>query len=499
MSAAVALAVAGCTGTGGDEESTSVPPSATKAPKASLKKFYDQTLSWSTCENGAQCAQLEVPIDYDKPSDGTIKIAVLKQGATGDKRGSLVVNPGGPGASGVDYASAADYIVSKEVRAKYDVVGFDPRGVQRSSPITCYNDKQMDAHLAGEPTPDDAGEEATFMKDAKAFGAACKDKAPKLLGHVSTVEAAKDMDVLRAALGSAKLDYLGKSYGTFLGSTYADLFPKTVGRFVLDGVVPPDLTTSQVNKGQADGFERATKAYVKDCVGNDDCPLGSSEKQGMKRIRDFLKDVDAKPLPVTNDDRVKKLTEGWASQGIAAAMYDQGQWGQLTKAFTEAFDGSGNGLMSLANSYAERDSSGSYKSNLLQAISAVNCLDREGSPDVASYRKDEASFSKTAPTWGPMLAWGSASCANWPVEATGKPQKITAKGADPILVIGTTRDPATPYEWSVRLNKDLASSRLISWDGDGHTAYLRSNKCVDGTVDDYLLEGKVPAKNDTKC
>jgi pimeloyl-ACP methyl ester carboxylesterase len=498
-SAAAALALAGCSGTGGDEESTSVAPSATKAPTASLTKFYEQKLKWGSCENGAQCAQLEVPIDYAKPQSGSIKIAVLKRAATGDKRGSLVVNPGGPGASGVDYANAADFIVSQDVRKAYDVVGFDPRGVQRSAPITCYDDKQMDAYLGGEPTPDDRAEETAFMKGGKDFGAACQGKAPKLLGHVSTVEAAKDMDVLRAALGSSKLDYLGKSYGTFLGSTYADLFPQKVGRFVLDGVVPPDLSTSEVNKGQAEGFERATKAYVKDCVDGGDCPLGSSEGPAMKRIRTFLKDVDAKPLPVSNDTRVKKLTEGWASMGIAAAMYDQGRWGELTKAFKQAFDGNGNGLMTLANSYAERDSSGSYQGNLLQAISAVNCLDRQGSPDISSYRKDQASFSKVAPTWGPMLAWGGATCGSWPVKATGQPEKITAKGSDPILVIGTTRDPATPYEWSVRLNNTLADSRLISWDGDGHTAYMRSNKCVDGATDAYLLEGKVPSAKDTKC
>ncbi|WP_018157175.1 alpha/beta hydrolase [Demetria terragena] len=496
--AATALVLSGCNGSG-DEADQSVDPKATKAPSKSLAKFYDQKLSWTDCEEGAQCAQLEVPIDYSQPSGGTLKVAVLKRKATGQRRGSLVVNPGGPGGSGVDYAAAADFIVSRDVRKAYDVVGFDPRGVQRSAPIVCYDAPKMDGQLGGDPTPDDSTEQNAMMKSGRDFGSACKKKAPELIGHVSTVEAAKDMDVLRAALGSSKLDYLGKSYGTFLGATYADLFPKKVGRFVLDGVVPPDITNSQVNQGQADGFERATKAYVKDCVDSGDCPLGGSEKEGMKRIRDFLKEVDAKPIPVTNDERVKKLTEGWASSGIAAAMYDQGMWGSLTKAFKSAFAGNGNDLMALANSYSERDSEGNYSSNIMQVISAVNCLDRQGSPDVADYRKDQANFTKTAPTWGPLLAWGGAVCGEWPVKATGKPKKITAQGSSPILVIGTTRDPATPYEWSVRLNNMLDNSRLISWDGDGHTAYMRSNKCVDGATDKYLLEGKVPDKKDTKC
>lgn len=500
VATAAALALAGCTDSGSSEGSpTSVPASATKAPAPSLAKFYEQKLSWRGCEDGAQCAQLEVPIDYAKPDAGTIKIAVLKRAATGKRQGSLVVNPGGPGGSGVDYANAADFIVSRDVRKAYDVVGFDPRGVQRSAPITCYSDTQLDAYLAGDPTPDTPAEETSFMNGSKAFGAACKARAPKLVGHVSTVEAAKDMDVLRAALGSPKLDYLGKSYGTFLGATYADLFPKNVGRFVLDGVVPPDLSNTAVNRGQAEGFERATRAYVRDCIAGGDCPLGSTEAAGVKRIQDFLKQLDAKPIPVTNDARVKQLTEGWASMGIAAAMYDQGSWSTLTDAFRQAFRGDGNGLMSLANSYAERNSSGGYSGNIMQVISAVNCLDREGSSDPKSYERDAADFAKVAPTWGKMLAWGTASCGTWPVAATGKPKRITAEGADPILVVGTTRDPATPYEWSVRLNNMLADSRLISWDADGHTAYMRSNQCVDNAVDAYLLEGKVPSAKDTKC
>ncbi|KNX36141.1 proteinase [Luteipulveratus halotolerans] len=472
---------------------------ATAAPSAALAKFYNQKLTWEDCETGgSKCASLKVPIDYAKPEGGTVNIAVLKSPAKGDKKGSLVVNPGGPGGSGVDYAAAADYVVSDKVRKAYDVVGFDPRGVQRSAPITCLDDQQLDGYLGADPSPDDKAEEAAFMKGAKGFGDACKTKAGPLLGHVSTVEAAKDMDVLRAALGEPRLDYLGKSYGTFLGSTYADQFPTRVGKFVLDGVVAPDLTNTEMNKGQAEGFERATRAYVKDCVANGSCPLGSTQAAGEQKIRDFLKQVDATPIPVTNDDKVTRLTEGWASMGIAAAMYDQGSWGQLTTALQNAFNGDGNALMGLANTYAERDSSGSYSGNIMQAINAVNCLDRQGSADTASYEKDQAAFAKTAPTFGPMLAWGTAICGSWPVKATGAPKKITAAGSDPILVIGTTRDPATPYEWSQRLAAMLQNGRLITYDGDGHTAYRRSNACVDNAVDAYLLQGKDPGKN-VKC
>lgn len=498
-----ALALSACTGDDSDGPKATgrtSDPSATAAPTVSLDRFYSQKLSWSECEGGAQCADLQVPVDYAKPNGQTIKIKVLKRGATGKKIGSLVVNPGGPGGSGVDYANAADLIVGEPVRRAYDIVGFDPRGVQRSAPVTCLSNAAMDKNLGGDPTPDDAAEQKAFMSGSKSFGAACQAKAGNLIGHVSTVEAAKDMDVLRSALGEGKLDYLGKSYGTFLGTTYADLFPSKVGRFVLDGVVPPDLSTSQVNKGQAEGFERATRAYVKDCVEQGTCPLGSDEEAGMKKLRDFLKQVDSKPLPVANDTRVKQLTEGWASMGIAQAMYAKQLWPDLTKALQQAFAGNGDGLMELANSYASRDSEGNYSGNIMQVISAVNCLDRGGSADPKVYAKDAAEFAKVAPTWGPMLAWGSATCGTWPIKATGQAKKITAKGAGPILVVGTTRDPATPYEWSVRLNDMLSDSRLISYDGDGHTAYASAgSSCVDDLVNTYLLRGTVPQAKDTKC
>ncbi|GGB26804.1 proteinase [Flexivirga endophytica] len=502
------LAVAGCSsGSGGGAPSAAASSqgsaqsgaaagkaSAADAAPADLSKFYDQQLKWTDCGD-AKCADLTVPVDYAKPGGPTIKLAIDKVPATGDKKGSLVVNPGGPGGSGVDYAAAAasGYVVSKDVRSSYDVVGFDPRGVQRSAPITCYGDAQMDRYLAADPTPDDAAEQQQAAKDSRAFGDACVAKTGNLIKHVSTVEVAKDMDVLRAALGDDKLNYLGKSYGTFIGSTYADLFPKHVGRFVLDGVVPPDITGTQMGLGQAKGFEQATRSYVRDCVASGSCPLGANVDDGMARIRSFLKQVDAKPLKVTGEGDVHKLTEGWATMGIAQAMYDKGSWPTLTDAFRSALNGNGNKLMALADQYAERSSDGSYSGNIMQVINAVNCLDRGGSSDLETYRDDAKTFAKAAPTWGPMLAWGGLACGEWPVKATGKPERVTAKGSGPILVVGTTRDPATPYEWAQRLAKELDNGHLLTYDGDGHTAYKMGSSCVDGVVDDYLVKGTVPA------
>ncbi len=493
---ALSLALSGCVGSGGSEQARTLSPAQKTAAQApptgqpSLAKFYQQELVWSDCGDN-QCAKLTVPIDYAHPEGATVRLSVLRVPTTKPSRrlGSLVVNPGGPGGSGVFYAAGADF--PDRIRAAYDIVGFDPRGVGTSAPVKCLTDRELDRFLGGDPTPDTAVEEQQLAAAAKVFADKCKVNGGRLLGHVSTIEAARDMDVLRAALGDTRLNYLGKSYGTFLGATYADLFPKKVGRFVLDGVIAPDLTSSQVNEGQAVGFETATRAYVKACIAAGDCPLGGSVDAGMATLRGFLKQLDAKPLPLA-DPYVSKLTEGWASLGIAGPMYDPQQWPDLTSALREAFAGKGEALMRLSDNYAERTSGGAYLGNLMQVIYAVNCLDRADSKDLTHYQAEARSLTATAPTWGPFLAWSTVPCGYWPVAANNAPKKITAAGSAPIVVVGTTRDPATPYKWAQRLAAELQNGHLITYDGDGHTAYMRSNSCVDDAVDAYLLRGVLP-------
>ncbi|HET7475032.1 MAG TPA: alpha/beta hydrolase [Dermatophilaceae bacterium] len=501
-----AALLAGCTGTAGEAAATdpvATPrptsstdtASATSAPTGSpgLARYYAQRLNWVACSS-YQCARLAVPVDYANPDGASIQLAVLRARARSSTPiGSLVVNPGGPGASGVQYAAAADRIVSGAVRRSYHVVGFDPRGVGQSAPITCLDDRAMDGFLGADPTPDDATEQSALFADARRFALACQARNADLLGHVSTVDAAKDMDILRAALREPKLDYLGKSYGTFLGATYAELFPTRVGRFVLDGAIAPDLSAQQLNEGQAVGFEQATRNYVAACVKRSGCPLGSTVAAGMQRLRDLLASLDSAPIPM-KDPRLDRLTEGWASLGIADAMYNEMRWDTLTQALTRAFRGDGTQLMALADEYAERDAKGRYQGNLLQVIYAVNCLDRAVSPDPPAFAAEAARLQALAPTWGRLLAWGSAVCSVWPVPATGKPQRIDAAGSGPIVVVGTTRDPATPYSAAVRLADELAQGRLVTYDGDGHTAYRRSNACVDRAVDGFLLTETLPAE-----
>ena len=503
----LALGLSGCTLLGKgpevepqeDADPTSSAPRTPPVGSEALAEYYEQSLRWSRCAGG-QCADLTVPLSYEKPDGETITIKVLRVPATrkNSRLGSLVVNPGGPGGSGVDYAQAADVIVGKSVRQRYDVVGFDPRGVGRSAPINCVDDRQLDAFLGSDPTPDTDAEVTSFAASAREFANACKANAGPLLGHVSTVDAAKDMDILRAALGDDRLNYLGKSYGTYLGATYADLFPTLVGQFVLDGVVAPDLTSAEVNQGQAAGFELATRAWAQDCVDEGDCPLGRTVDQVMEGMRSFLKRLDERPIP-SGDARAPQLTEGWGSLGIAAAMYDQGSWGILTDALRAAVkENDGRDLMALANTYADRTDGGRYTGNIMEVIYAVNCLDKPDTPDVAVYEKQADQFTSSAPTWGPFLAWSGMVCGYWPIKTGNQPEKITAEGSGPIVVVGTTRDPATPYQWSARLDQQLANGVLITFDGDGHTAYTRSNECVDNAIDAYYVKKTVP-RDGLKC
>lgn len=478
---------------GGAEPSPLPAPSGQEA----LSAFYDQRLKWSGCGVG-ECADLRVPLDYTDPSEGIV-IKVLRVRATDPESrvGSLVVNPGGPGGSGIDYARQASAIVSGSVRSRYDVVGFDPRGVQRSDPVDCLSDEQLDDFLGADQTPDTLQEEQQWEATSKAFAQGCESLSGDLLAHVSTRDVARDMDILRAALGDPKLTYLGKSYGTYLGAVYAGLFPSLVGRLVLDGVVAPDLTSEEVNLGQAEGFELATRSWATNCVDRG-CPFGESADEVVQWLKGFLDGLDATPIRVEDDPRVSELTEGWGSVAVAAAMYEQSFWPVLTDALSAARDGDGDPLMKLANSYARRGSDGSYDGNIMEVIYAVNCVDKPSATALSDYERMANEFDAKAPIFGRFLAWSSLPCADWPVPPVGPPEKISAQGSAPIVVIGTTRDPATPYEWSVRLGDQLADSALVSFDGDGHTAYKRGSECVDKAVDDYFVRGTVP-QDGLKC
>ncbi|MCX4981723.1 alpha/beta hydrolase [Streptomyces sp. NBC_00572] len=502
--AAAGLILSGCSG--GSDAAASRTTAAAPAPSAPsaaasfspevLKTYYSQKLKWRDCGvTGFECATLRAPLDYAKPDGEQIELAVSRVRATGPGKrlGSLLVNPGGPGGSAVGYLQGyAGIGYPAPVRARYDMVAVDPRGVARSEPVECLTGPQMDTFTQVDQTPDDAAEVNALSAAFKKFSTGCAKKSGTILPHVSTVETARDMDILRAVLGDEKLSYVGASYGTFLGATYAELFPDRVGRLVLDGAMDPSLPAIDLNRDQTGGFETAFRAFAADCVQKPDCPLGTeSVPAAGEALKKFFREVDAEPVP-TGESR--ELGESLATTGVIAAMYDEGAWPQLREALTQAIGGDGSGLLVLADSYYEREADGTY-ANLMFANAAVNCLDLPpayASP--ADVPKAVPSFEKASPIFGRGLAWAALNCTSWPTPPTGTPHRITAEGAAPILVVGTTRDPATPYKWAQSLAGQLSSGTLLTYEGDGHTAYGRGSDCIDSAINTYLLEGTPPTE-----
>ncbi|MFB9377540.1 alpha/beta hydrolase [Kineococcus gynurae] len=473
------------------------PDGGEQAGNPDFARFYDQRLSWTGCQGDFECARLTVPVDYADPAGATTTLALVRLPTTGrgaDRLGSLVVNPGGPGASGIEYARTAEVSLSDAVRAHFDVVGFDPRGVGSSAPLQCLDASDTDDFLAEDPTPDTPAEVRTRQRLARELGEGCAD-AGALAAHVDSGSVARDLDVLRAALGDDRLSYLGKSYGTFLGALYAQRFPGRVGRVVLDGAIDPALTGAEIDEGQAQGFEQALGAYVENCQAGDDCPLTGTVEQGREQIRGLLRSLDADPLPT--GDGARELTEGLATLGLAYPLYAEQLWPQLTEALTAAFGGDGTPLLAFADAYAHRTTGGEYSDNSATVIYAVNCLDRPSDGSVAEVQAEVERLTALAPTFGPFLGWGSLPCVDWPIPSVDVAGPVSAAGAGPILVVGTTRDPATPYAWAQSLAAELESGRLLTYDGDGHTAYRRGSACIDADVDDYLLTGVLPAEGTT--
>jgi pimeloyl-ACP methyl ester carboxylesterase len=498
--AMVAVFATACTG-GSDQPPTYTPtaqPGSSVAPTPSLTAYYTQAAAWSDCGDGFQCATLTVPIDYAHPDAGNLALRVIRLPATdpAHRIGSLLINPGGPGASGIQYARSARQAFSADVRRVYDIVGFDPRGVGTSTPVKCLSDKDLDALIAYDGSPDDPSEEQGLVDISRHFADGCEAKSSKILGHIGSVDAARDMDVIRAVVGDAKLHYFGASYGTFLGATYAEEFPAKVGRLVLDGALDPTLTPSQISEGQLGGFERALSAFLSDCVKRSDCPVGPTVADARQQIARLVADSDAHPLPSSSG---RPVTQSLVVLGLLYPLYDKANgWPALRTALAQAAGGDGSTLLLIADAYSDRNADGTYSSNQDEASYAVNCLDRPDHSTVQSLRADAARFEQTSPIFGAYFAWSDVPCTVWPVPPTDQPHEIHAKGAAPILVVGTTRDPATPYQWAQRLASMLASGRLLTRVGDGHTAYQRGSACIDSAVDTYLIHGTLP-KAGTVC
>jgi pimeloyl-ACP methyl ester carboxylesterase len=503
VAAAVAIALSGCSPLSLLHPNGSAPKTSSPAPatvSAALQPFYSQHLEWSSCGNGMQCTTAKAPLNWDDPKAGSVSLALVRQPAKGKKLGSLLVNPGGPGASGVDFVKdSVNYATDSTLQQNYDIVGFDPPGVGHSTAVKCYDAKQMDSYLY-DITPGAIGSdqwidaETTISKD---FGQACEKNTGDLLAHVDTVTAAHDLDLLRAVLGDRKLNYLGYSYGTYLGQVYASLYPKNIGRMVLDGALDADASNFDVNKVQSVGFENALRAYLKDCIANDnDCPFTGTVDQAMQTIAQLLAAVGQNPI--RNSDG-RELGSETLLTAIIYPLYDQGAWPQLTDMFNQVMKkGSASYAFQLADGYNGRNGNGTYQDNETEAFVSINCLDYTYNDDPAVMRAQAAQLTAAAPVVGPYMSYGDIQCANWPYKSTVVRGPIHAKGAPPIIVVGTTNDPATPYVWAQDVAKNLDSGHLVTYKGQGHTAYNKSNSCVNDAVDNYFVKGTVPA-SDPMC
>lgn len=461
--------------------------------------FYDQGIDWGECaedvteqsQDDLECATVTVPLAWDTPDGEDIEISLVKLPATGESEGSLLTNPGGPGGSGVDFVGrSGSTLFSQELRESYDLIGFDPRGVSRSAGIECLDDAQTDEYRAD--TYDAATEEGldATLEWTDRISEACASNSGDVLPYLDTYSVARDLDVLRATLGDEELDYLGFSYGTYLGATYADLYPERTGHIILDGALDPQLTADQISEGQAEGFDQALDAFAQYCLDQEECALrGPSAEEATEQPSDLLDSIAEDPLPTNDSDR--PLTGALASSAVLMLLYNDANWSFGIEALNAAANGDGSQLLYYGDLSSDRMDDGSYLGNSNYAITAVNCLDRVGVEDVDWQREQTERLQEEYPHLG-MTMYNQATCDRWPESPVREPAPIAAEGSSPIVVIGTTGDPATPYAWSENLAEQLDDSRLLTFEADGHTAYGRSGGCIEEAVDAYLLEDTVP-------
>ncbi|MEV0897250.1 alpha/beta hydrolase [Actinoplanes sp. NPDC049802] len=441
-----------------------------------------------------ECGTVQVPEDWAQPGAAEkydISLIRIRSEKQRDRIGSLLLNPGGPGGSGVDlavYLSFGEALggLPTEITNRFDIVGFDPRGVSRSSPVKCIAPKDQDASFAADPDPVSQAEFDAVAAINKKVADGCATKYGDDLTDFSTEQAARDLDALRAAVGDEKLTYLGYSYGTLLGATYAQLFPKNVRALVLDGAVDPTETFAQGSEQQAKGFERAFTNFTKWCSENSGrCPIAPDARGA---VTDAL--AKAETSPVRGPDG-RDATAGWVFLGLISSLYTEQGWTDLANAIDDLQAGDATGIFKLADQYAEREPDGTY-SNLFDANLTVNCTDNEKAPGVEEIRRLQNEWRTRYPLFGAALAVGMLPCAYWGGGRDPYPAG-KAEGAPPILVVGTTGDPATPYENTADLANMLGVGQVLTWEGEGHTAYP-STECIKDAVDGYLLDLKMPAE-----
>jgi pimeloyl-ACP methyl ester carboxylesterase len=487
----VALGAAGCAA--GDahrvEKGSTPTPSGNEQGSAGAPR-----IAWRECGN-ADCGTMRVPLSPGHPALGTIDLALARHRATGKRIGTLLTNPGGPGAAALWMAQQATDFFPDAVLQHFDVVSWDPRGVGRSAAVECADN--LDFFWSQDHSPDNAREVASNVSAAKRLARDCETKSGRILPYVSSRQTVHDMELIRRALGENKISYLGFSYGTYLGALYADTYPQHVRAMVLDGAVDPAQSSEAASNQQAIGFEKALDAFLVDCSHDTNCDFyaGGNPQRGYDRL---MVSIDAEPVFARVDGEERTLGPGEADVGVAEALYGgKKSWPKLAAALGAAARGDGSKLLQLSDEYTERSKGGTY-SNLTDAFYAIGCLDGTAPRSAAAIARQANAIAARAPHFGATTTWLALPCVYWPAKPDGVAAPVHARGAPPILVLGTTHDPATPFASARSLAKELDSGHLVALNDEGHAAYGRNNKCIDGIVHRYLLDLTVP-RDGTSC
>ncbi|MFI9240544.1 alpha/beta hydrolase [Streptomyces sp. NPDC053079] len=515
--AVLVLVAGGCVAGGGERGSRASPVPASSAPRDPQQRgvpelpavIAGQQLAWEACSaedagragatlrRDADCSWLTVPVDYGAPGEQIIRLRVARVRAAGAQRlGSLVFNPGGPGEAGAAMVAGGVFEATARVMDRYDLVGFDPRGIGRSAPLKCPQG------AGGDLIPRTREEVDAEFRAAAEQGENCRKASGALLAHMDTVSVARDLDVLRAALGESRLHYLGISYGTYIGQHYAHLFPGRVGRFVLDGVVDPATDQTQTARNDVKSLDDSFASYARACAALH-CPLGGTSEEIVARTTAFVRDLDAHPVPAPEGGR---LTTGLAVQGIRAPLYQSDRWPDLTRALVEAMAGRPGALIALAVEQVQvqtQTSEGSDKSNKAasgnrapvdptMARNAVDCLDKPGPRSAAELLADLGEFERTSPLFGATVAAAMFHCAAWPLAPTGRAEPLTAPGAPAMVLVSWAVDPATPLSNAEAVRRNLRTASLVVRGGTGHSAYASGSGCTDRAVDEFLVGGRLP-------
>ncbi|MEZ4553625.1 MAG: alpha/beta hydrolase [Dehalococcoidia bacterium] len=442
-------------------------------------------LAWSGCGRQFECATLAVPVDYEQPTGRQIEVRLIRLPARepSARIGALLSNPGGPGGSGIEFMRSWSRIVDGDIRDRFDLVSFDPRGVGESSPLLCHDNAR---ELIGlDPVPSTADEWAEVRRVIREFAELCAERGGEVLPFLGSLDVARDMDRIREALGEERITYVGYSYGTVLGALYAELFPERLRAAVLDGPVDLSLSPDELNVTQAAGFERALQHFIADCLERD-CAL-ARDGDPVSALAEMVERAREAPIPSADADR--PAGPGEAFLAIVASMYREAFWPSLVQAVEAGLDGDGTWLVQLADRLWGRR--GDEYNNSIEMNTAVNCLDYEYSRDPAHYEEAGREAEQVSPTFGAAFGATGLACAYWaaPSKPIGAPD---APGAPPLLVVGTTGDPATPFEWALAMRRDLVTSTLLTFEGEGHTAYASGSRCVDDVVNAYLLDLALP-------